>query len=303
LDVAHASFTLADGYAVGSIATFVADPGFSLVGNTQITCESGGAWSGEPPIATAPPPTAVPGGGTSSEGDAGSHVLHVPITLSSPSTLPVTIAWNTLYVPGAPNDTALGEQADPATDNSTASGTIVLPSGQTVGAALVPVRGDTLVERDEYVVVSFHNPIHAKMGGFWGLGFGGILNDDVPRVLPGGGSSTEGDAGTGSVTVPVTLSQPSFTPVTVSWNTVYVAGAPDNTALGVQADPGTDYSPVSGTVEFAPGQSSANITVPIIGDVVSEGNEYFVVSFHDPINAKMGGFWGLGFAGILNDDG
>jgi hypothetical protein len=41
------------------------------------------------------------------------------------------------------------------------------------------VHGDTLPESDEYLVVSFSGPSGpAVMGGFWGLGFGGILNDD-----------------------------------------------------------------------------------------------------------------------------
>jgi hypothetical protein len=35
------------------------------------------------------------------------------------------------------------------------------------------------VEPDEYFVVQFGNPTNATMGGFWGLGFGGILNDDA----------------------------------------------------------------------------------------------------------------------------
>ena len=179
-----ASFTLTDGYTVGSTATLAADTGFSLVGNTQITCEGDGVWSGDPPTATSPKPTAVPGGATT-QGDAGSHLLQVPITLSNPYALPVTIAWYTVHVPGAPNDTPLGEQADPATDYSTASGTVVIPAGQTVGTAAVPIRGDTLVEHTEYVVVAFHDSVNAYIGGFWGLGFGGILDDDVPRVLPG----------------------------------------------------------------------------------------------------------------------
>jgi hypothetical protein len=33
-------------------------------------------------------------------------------------------------------------------------------------------------EIDELLVVSFHHPTNALMGGFWGLGFGGITDDD-----------------------------------------------------------------------------------------------------------------------------
>jgi len=42
----------------------------------------------------------------------------------------------------------------------------------------ISVNGDTLVEPDEWIVVGFNHPMNARMGGFWGLGFGVILNDD-----------------------------------------------------------------------------------------------------------------------------
>jgi hypothetical protein len=39
-----------------------------------------------------------------------------------------------------------------------------------------------------------------------------------------------------------------------------------------------------------------------VGDVDVEVDEYIVVSFRNPTNARMGGFWGLGFAVSQNDD-
>ena len=38
--------------------------------------------------------------------------------------------------------------------------------------------GDVVDEPDEYVVVAFGNPTHARMGGFWGLGFAILADDD-----------------------------------------------------------------------------------------------------------------------------
>jgi hypothetical protein len=38
--------------------------------------------------------------------------------------------------------------------------------------------GDTTVEPDEYVVLSFSDPVNAGIGGYWGLGFAMARNDD-----------------------------------------------------------------------------------------------------------------------------
>jgi hypothetical protein len=40
------------------------------------------------------------------------------------------------------------------------------------------VHADTAPEPDEYVVLSFLHPTNATMGGYWGLGFGVIVDDD-----------------------------------------------------------------------------------------------------------------------------
>ena len=86
--------------------------------------------------------------------------------------------------------------------------------------------------------------------------------------------------------------------MTVSWNTLHLgAGAPPG-----QADPATDYVAASGTVTFAPGETSKTVPVVVNGDTNVEPDEYVVVSFHDPSQAVMGGTWGLGGLFITNDD-
>jgi Neocarzinostatin family/Sushi repeat (SCR repeat) len=47
----HTSFTLSNGYAVGSVATFTADSGYALVGPTSLRCRGDGSWSGPVPTA------------------------------------------------------------------------------------------------------------------------------------------------------------------------------------------------------------------------------------------------------------
>ena len=115
----------------------------------------------------------VPSGASIAEGNSGTTNLQVPVTLNKPSTQTITAQWTTEFVPNAP-----AGQADPATDYTPANGIVTFAPGQTSNTVTISVKGDTLVEPDEYIVVSFSNPTNAKVGGFWGLGFGVITNDD-----------------------------------------------------------------------------------------------------------------------------
>ena len=119
------------------------------------------------------PPLVIPGTASVREGNSGTAALHLPVTLSYASTQTVTVQWATRFVPGAPDF-----QADPTTDYTAASGTLVFAPGQTVQSVTISVRGDTLVEPNEYFAVQFHDPTNAAVGGYYGLGGGLIVNDD-----------------------------------------------------------------------------------------------------------------------------
>jgi hypothetical protein len=112
-----------------------------------------------------------------------------------------------------------------------------------------------------------------------------------PVVQPGGGVVTGPTVGSTDLRVSVSLSRSSTLTVTAHWTTLFVPGAPVSSS-GPQA-PITDYVPASGTVTFAAGQTSAEVHIAVTGS--SSPSEYVVVSFTDPTNADMGGFWGLGF--------
>ena len=154
------------------------------------------------------------------EGDSGTVDLHIPVTLSNPSSQTVTVQWTT-----GSTTSANPLIADPATDFTPVSGTVTFAPGETAKSVSISVNGDVLVEPDEYLLVSFNHPTNAKMGGYYGLGFGKITNDDHAKVLPGGASVAEGNAGTVDLNVPVTLSNPSTQTITVDWKTG-PAGAP-----------------------------------------------------------------------------
>ncbi|SES37465.1 Calx-beta domain-containing protein [Actinokineospora terrae] len=86
-----------------------------------------------------------------------------------------------------------------------------------------------------------------------------------PRVL-----------GSGSAVFAVTLNAASPSPVTVNYAT---------TALTATA--GVDFTPVSGTVTFAPGETSKTVTVPLIGDLLDEVSETFRVTLSGATGAGI----------------
>jgi len=240
-----------------------------------------------------PPPVVAPGEASVIEGDTGTTTLLVPVGLSRSVDTQVTVEWETIFVTGAP-----GSQADPATDYVSTSGTITFaPQGNLNATVPVEVRGDLTDEPDEYLMVRFHDAVGATIGGNDGIGFGNIVNDDRIVVVPGVGTVVEGDAGTAAVEIPLTLSKASASTITVEWDTLFVAGTPGN-----PADPSTDYVGASGTATIAAGETGTTVSVNVNGDTSVEPDEYLIVSFHDAVGAQVGGFYGLGFGGITDDD-
>ena len=118
-----------------------------------------------------------------------------------------------------------------------------------------------------------------------------------PVIVPRSASVAEGNSGTTSLNVPVTLSYPSTHTVTAQWRTVFAPSGHGN-----QADPASDYTPVSGTVTFTPGQTTQQVSISVNGDGLVEPNEYVIVQFGNATNASVGGLYGLGLGIILNDD-
>ena len=87
---------------------------------------------------------------------------------------------------------------------------------------------------------------------------------------------TEGNVGTSTVAVTVTMSAASIATVTVNYATA------NGTALA-----GSDYQSTSGTLSFAPGVTSRTFNVTIIGDRVKEANETILVTLTSPSGATL----------------
>jgi VCBS repeat-containing protein len=122
-----------------------------------------------------------------------------------------------------------------------------------------------------------------------------VTSSALASVSPGilsisDASLVEGDEGVADMLFTVTRTGGSDGAVSASWNV----------ALGSagSADIGT---PLSGTVAFAAGETSATIRIPIIGDLLAEPNETFSVILSAPTGgATIADASGLGT--IRNDD-
>ncbi len=111
----------------------------------------------------------------------------------------------------------------------------------------------------------------------------------LPTLSVGDASVTEGNSGTQDLAFTVTLSAQATTPVTVA----YATG--DGTAIA-----GSDYTSASGTLTFAPGQTTEIVDVQVTGDTAIEGNETLTLNLSSPNGATIAD--GTATGTIINDD-
>ncbi len=92
-----------------------------------------------------------------------------------------------------------------------------------------------------------------------------------PAASIGDATVAEGGSGTTDATLPVSLDRAPTTSVSVGWATS------DGTATAP-----ADYQATSGTVTFAAGQQTAQVTVPVQGDTADEPDETVLVDLSAP---------------------
>ena len=110
-----------------------------------------------------------------------------------------------------------------------------------------------------------------------------------PKISVADVSVAEGNSGTKNLVFVVSLDKTSTTPVTVAYATS------NGTAAA-----GSDYTAKSGTVTFAPGVTSQQVTVVVAGDTVVESNETVTLTLSSPSGATIAD--GSAVGTITNDD-
>ena len=209
---------------------------------------------------------------------------------ASPATFTVTLSKAYAAAVSVDYATGNGTASSPA-DYTAASGTVTIPAGETTGTFLVALADDTLDEADETFSVTLSAPVNATIGD--GSAVGTITDDDapvVPAISVNDARVTEGDSSTVAATFTVSLDKATTVPVTVK-----VATA-DNTARTPE-----DYVPTTGTLTFAPGETSKPVTALVKGDTTDEPDETFGVLLSEPTNATLAAK-SIGVGTIADDD-
>lgn len=259
---------------VGGEITFqgtLAPDGLSASGAYSVIFGDTGTWSGA--ITTPDPPAVSIGSASVQEGNSGTRMVEVPVTLSRPATSTVKVNYAT---------DAFG--ATPGVDFVDKSGTITFAPGANGLTPVtkfikVTIRGDVVPEQPiEDFGIFLSSPIGATINNLFGTVF--IQDDDAtagPVVTISGSLIYEGDEAKRDLHLTIRLSQPAAVPVTVEYSTG------DDTAVA----PG-DYRPKSAEFTFKPGQVRKVVTVPVVADNVAEASfEMFNGFVLDAIGAPL----------------
>jgi hypothetical protein len=221
--------------------------------------EDTGCWAPYVPMAKLTQltqPTLSIGNASVKEGDSGTSIANVPVSLDHTYPAAVTVKWATAV--GGGGDAS--EKATSTVDYPPQSGTVTIPAGQTAATIPVAVFGGTKLENNEKFLVNLSNPTNAVLS----MAQSAIVtigNDELPNVVVKGKTVAEG---TNSVFT-ITLKQSFWTALNLGAATV------GNTA----ASPG-DYTGVNSVVSFPTGDKSAkSVTVLVKTDGVKESAESF----------------------------
>ena len=201
------------------------------------------------------------------EGNSGTVNARFTVTLSAASASTVTVNYATADA-----------TATAGSDYVARAGTLSFPAGTTSQFIDVTVNGDTTVEPNETFLVNLTAPSGATLAD--GQGVGTILNDDsasLPTLSINNVTVTEGNSGTQTAQLVVSLSAISSTTVTVKYATV-----------AKTAHAGSDFDSTSGTLSFSPGSLQRTVNVKIIGDRRVEPDEYLLVRLSNPVGAILG---------------
>jgi hypothetical protein len=207
------------------------------------------------------PVIAAPVVATLTEGDMGSQSLPVTLNLSTPAIRAGSVEWSVT--------------AD-STAATAASGTANFAAGATSASFTLNVPGDLVPQPTRTVKLSLSNAAELTIPAS-PITVATILDNDQRVLLGAARILAEGNSGTTVSTVDLLIAKPLAVPVTVGWQTV------NDTAQA-----GSDYISASGTATIPAGETSISVPFTIMGDVLLEQTESFMIQLSNPVNATIG---------------
>ncbi|MEG4805020.1 DUF4347 domain-containing protein [Microcoleus sp. ARI1-B5] len=205
--------------------------------------------------------------------DSTDKVVNVPVTLNAIPAVDVTI-------PIAINPSS---SATPNSDYTFSPTTITFPAGTTTLTQniAVTIKSDDIPETDETVVFNLGSIAGGSAGAISQTTLTVAANDAVAYAVTAGiPAVAEGNTGTIPLTFTVTRSSGSGAVSSVNY------------AIAGTAISGTDYNNIggtsgatgiTGTVNFAAGETSKTITLDVLGDSAIEPDETITVTLSNPV--------------------
>ncbi|MGB3240460.1 MAG: Calx-beta domain-containing protein, partial [Geitlerinemataceae cyanobacterium] len=160
-------------------------------------------------------------------------------------------------------------------------------------AALQTVNTNDVVPPVSFYLYGFGQPADAPNGANWRIDNVTISGDILPpqfAIVATNTDRLEGNIGTTPFTFTVNRTADPDVATTVSYA---VAGSGNNPTDAA------DFAATTGSIDFAAGELSKDITIDVIGDTLSEQNEEFTVTL---TNATVGAIKTASAIGIIGND-
>lgn len=200
--------------------------------------------------------------------------VNVPITITGTTQDPYTIAY-------AISGTATGVNGSPADHslNTATGGTLTISPNSTAGVISFTVVNDNYGETAETILLNLSAGAGYSVGTTSSYAI--TLNDDDPTPTISFSqpttSITEGDSGFQTVTLTVSLSNPSGTTVSAIM-----------TESGSATGAGVDYTLPATTITIPATVSSTTVAIQIVGETLYESNETLSLTMGTLTNANAG---------------
>ena len=209
--------------------------------------------------------------------DEGAGTMTLTLRLSHPSQADINYIVNSSNVEGTATK---GDDYEDFLLEPGGTAKITVPGGELSQTFDITIVDDSVNESDETIDIGWLKSLDDDVTPITLNFLGTITDNDTPLPeLSLSPDTISVDEEAGPAVVTVTLDPASTGTVTVDYATR------DNTAG--RAREGDDYTATSGTLTFAPGETSKTITITILSDDIYEGLERFVTELSNPSGATL----------------
>jgi beta-glucanase (GH16 family) len=212
------------------------------------------------------PVLSIPENVSVNEGTETTNFAVINITLSTSSKKEVTLNWSTSDGTATAEDDYIGQDEK----------TLVFSPGETSKEIRIEIVKDTIYETEEYFFVVAGSLKNASL--VQSQCKITILNDDnfVPKIqISERLFFNEGNATPLQAKIPVRLSGPAQTVISLKWSTISGTAKPGEDYIAVENEP----------MVFSPGETEKFATVDLINDLIFEMDDNFTIQFSEIQNA------------------